>query len=245
MANTVFYTFPDSAALVWAGEELRRAGFEVADSPSGAVTHLLLGVPCKTADETLTELLDKVNADVTIFGGNLSRPCFADHKTADLLQDEDYLWQNARITAQIALTLGARALDSTFDGLEVAILGWGRIGQCLAPLLKALGANVTVAARKEVHRAQIRALGYRPVDMQSLEDSLSAAQLLYNTVPAPVLHASACPVGSVKIDLASKDGIIGRDVLMARALPGKYAPRSSGELIGKTVIRLMEKEGAK
>lgn len=244
MANTVFYTFPDSAALVWAGEELRRAGHTVAVSPSAAVTHLLLGVPCKIADKALTELLGKLPNDITILGGNLDDPRFAAYKTVDLLQDEAYLWSNARITAQVAVTLGAKSLDSTFDGLEVAILGWGRIGQCLAPLLKALGADVTVAARKEVHRAQIRALGYRPVDSQNIGDALSSAELIYNTVPAPVLHRSDCSAGSVKIDLASKDGILCTDVLVARGLPGKYAPRSSGKLIGQTVARLCGKEDA-
>ena len=49
-----------------------------------------------------------------------------------------------------------------------------------------------------------------------------------------------CFGNALKIDLASKPGIGGSDVIWARGLPGKDAPESSGELIAKTIIRLME-----
>jgi hypothetical protein len=42
----------------------------------------------------------------------------------------------------------------------------------------------------------------------------------------------------LKIDLASKPGIAGSDVIIARGLPGKMAPESAGHLIAKTILEL-------
>lgn len=46
----------------------------------------------------------------------------------------------------------------------------------------------------------------------------------------------------MKIDLASKPGIGGTDVLWARGLPGKFAPESAGKLIAQTILRLLKEE---
>ena len=67
-------------------------------------------------------------------------------------------------------------------------------------------------------------------------------RLIVNTVPEMVFHC--CQGNALKIDLASKPGIGGADVLWARGLPGKDAPESSGALIGRTVLAKLQQEGA-
>ena len=42
----------------------------------------------------------------------------------------------------------------------------------------------------------------------------------------------------MKIELASKAGMVGDDIIPARGLPGIHMPESSGELIAKTFLRL-------
>lgn len=245
MAKPVFYIGDENAATEWAAAHLRQYGHTVALYPSSEVTHLLLGSPCKLAESSLTQQLNKLPKTVTIIGGALDIPLLRDYRTMDLLQDEGYLWQNARITAQVAVTLAARQLGAVWDGLPVLILGWGRIGQNLAPLLRGLGAEVTVAARKEVHRAQIEAMGYRAADIYRLDDTLDRMRVIFNTVPFPVLSprdVALCHRACLKMDLASREGIAGSDVLIARALPGKYAPESSGKLIAHTLLRWMARE---
>ena len=64
--------------------------------------------------------------------------------------------------------------------------------------------------------------------------------MIFNTVPALVLPDA--PADALKIDLASKPGIGGTDVLWARGLPGKFAPESAGKLIAQTVLRLLKEE---
>ena len=48
---------------------------------------------------------------------------------------------------------------------------------------------------------------------------------------------SNCRESCLKIDLASAPGMAGDDIIIAKGLPSKLAPESSGELIGKAVLR--------
>lgn len=221
-------------------ESLKRRGIAFSQAPTKAVTHLLLPVPCR---EDVSSLLKKLSLDVTVLGGHLDRPELAGYRRLDLLQDEAYLWKNAQITAHCAVTVAASLLPVTLEGLPVLILGWGRIGRCLAQLLRSCGAAVTVAARKAQHRAMLEALGYDAEDTAGLEPA--GYRVIFNTVPAPILSPAQlghCHPDCVKIELASTPGIGGEDVIIAAGLPGKYAPESSGKLIARTVLRLCARE---
>lgn len=241
MTERIFCVPENQPALLWATDELRRMGQTVTETPDPTVTHLLLSAPCKTPDAPLYDLLQSLPNSITIIGGSLNRPMLAPYRRLDLLQDETYLWKNAAITAQVAVTLAAKELPVTWRDTNAMILGWGRIGQCLARDLTALGAHVTVAARKEVHRAQIEAFGHTALPIQGLSYQLSRCRVLFNTVPAPVLtqqQLKLCRPDCIKLELASSDGMEGSDILTARGLPGKFAPETSGKLIAATALRL-------
>ena len=47
-----------------------------------------------------------------------------------------------------------------------------------------------------------------------------------------------CRGNALKIDLASCPGMLGDDVIIARGLPGKYVPESSGRLIARRLLAL-------
>lgn len=242
MDSCLIYTAGSSPALTFAAGHLEQYGCPFTDTPSDAVTHLLLPVPSLDGDGSirgggkLDELLQKLPRDVCVLGGNLpdmGRP------TYDLLQDEAYVAENAYITAHCAVRLVMDRLPAALRGCDILVIGWGRIGKCLAALFKGLEANVTVAARKESDRAMLSALGYRAVPTEGL--SGEGFRVIVNTAPVMVLPAP--PSGCLKIDLASRPGIGGEDVLWARGLPGLYAPEASGDLIARTVRKYLEKEG--
>jgi dipicolinate synthase subunit A len=172
-----------------------------------------------------------------VFGGNIRN---APYKTVDLLQDETYLAQNAAITAHCALKIILEQLPITLDGCETLLIGWGRISKCLAPMLKNLGANVTIASRKASERAILEANGFTAVESGQIK--AQTYRLIVNTAPIPILEESQCGSDAVLIDLASQRGISGDRVIWARGLPGKHAPESSGILIAKTVLRHLGKE---
>lgn len=241
MNEPIFYPPFDTAVVRCAAETLRRHGMTIAEAPSPEVTHLLLPVPCNEDPEPV---LRQLPSTVTVIGGRLD---LERYDCMDLLEDDIYLAKNAMITAHIAVTLAARELPVIMEGCPVLILGWGRIGKCLTALLSAMGADVTVAARKPADRAMIEALGSRSADIHALHYILRRYRLIFNTVPFPVLGPNQlryCRPDCVKIELASSPGIAGSDVIQARGLPGKYAPESSGKLIGQTIIRLLAQKEA-
>lgn len=248
MKVPVFYTAGRTGAMRCAQILLKKKGLRFAPLPDRSVTHLLLGVPAFEQDGSLKgggwldDILPLLSPDVTICGGNLSKGVPEEYHKIDLLADPGYVSENARITAYCALRLAVCKLPVVLWRCPVLVIGWGRIGKCLAQLLKNTGALVSVAARKETDLAMLSALGYDAIDIQSLGNGLGRFRVIFNTAPAMVLPAEElheCADDCLKIDLASCPGIEAPDVIWARGLPSKDTPESSGELIARTILRLI------
>lgn len=244
MHDFVFYCAANSKALVYAAAFLMEEGAVFVPCPDHTVTHLLLPVPSFEADGSirgggdLMEILSQLPKTVTVIGGNLNRPELGEYEVLDLLKDPWYLARNAGITAHCTLELALAKLPVTLDKCPVLIIGWGRIGKCLSKLLHAMGACVTVAARKESRRVMIDALGYKSCSIAEIHPE--KYRLIINTVPAMVLPEA--PGTALKMDLASVPGIGGRDVLWARGLPGLLAPESSGALIAQVITQWIKEK---
>lgn len=245
MLSPVFLPVGHTAALDHAVNTLIRKGCDVVRQPDNTVTHILLPVPTFDPDglvkggDHLESILPRLPKDVILFGGNLDR--LSGYRTADFLKDPLYLAENANITAHCALRLAMTHLPVTLQNCQTLVIGWGRIGKCLAALLKQVGAKVAVATRAEADRAMLRALGYDAEDTAALGGSLMRFRVIFNTAPVMVLDADKlhyCRPGCLKIDLASVPGIAGEDVLWARGLPNKDAPETSGALIASTAIAM-------
>lgn len=240
-------------AAGFARAHLEALGFSVTDAPSPDVSHLLLDVPSFESGgflrggSDLQMLLDSLPNKVTVCGGKVTHPALQAYQTLDLLDDPQYLAENAYITAESALDVALPRLPCLLRGCPVLILGWGRIGKCLARLMENLGARVTVAARKEHDRAILRSLGYGAVDISELDSMLPSFRLIFNTVPQMLLPEDKiclCRKDCVQIDLASQPGMAGPGVITARGLPGLHRPESSGKLIAETLLRLIGKEAS-
>jgi dipicolinate synthase subunit A len=238
------YPVGATSALKYAVQILQNSRIEIVDHPTPEVTHLLLDVPSfgnnglLRGGGNIDKILETVPQYITVVGGNLDHPALDGYKVWDLLKEETYLAENAAITADCALRVAAPLLRTTFSQTPVLILGWGRIGKCLGRMLQTLGCDVTVAARSEKDRALLGALGFKPMDPGCWPE-LTSFRLIFNTVPYPILPAekTARRKDCVKIDLASRQGIEGEDVVWARGLPRIHAPESSGKLIADTILR--------
>lgn len=229
---------PRSAAIRHAAKELDSLGIRVTDKCAPDVTHLLLPVPSfPSGDGYLAHLLAKLPEDVIISGGNMNSPLLEGYRYIDYLQDPYYLADNAAITAACALTMLSE-LAGHLDRKQALIIGWGRIGKCLGPMLKEQGVQVTIGARKPGDLAMIHALGYHSLALQDASSELKRFDLILNTVPVLLFPQAEVREPSVILELASKPGITGPAVIDARGLPGKMAPEQSGKLIAKTFIRL-------
>lgn len=220
----------------------------ITDHPCPEVTHVLLDVPSFSEPGILRDgtpvrkILECIPESAAILGGNLKDEALSGRKCYDLLTDSTYLAENAAITAECALILAGSRMETTIRNSKVLVIGWGRIGKCLSRLLAEMGAEVDLWIRRPEDRAIAHALGYNtPVD---LEAALPEYNLILNTAPEAVITESQSRLcrDCLKIDLASRPGILGTDVVTARGLPGTMAPKSSGRLIAKTVLRLLEGE---
>lgn len=219
---------PGNAATEYAAQYLKDSGVTVTATVMPDTTHLLLPVP--------TRCFDDLPAGVVIVGGNLH--CLPGYKTIDLLKDPEYLAENAAITARCAVALIGKELN----GLPVLILGWGRIGKCLGKLLDDAGAKVTIAARNETDVALVSALGHRGVFIDQVAPLLPEFGAVLNTVPAMVLPAFTCAPDCVLLELASRPGMAGNNIIRASGLPGKYAPEASGALIARRLLAILKEE---
>ena len=228
-----------SEALRHAAYHLSAMGIHITDQCAPDVTHLLLPVPSfSNGDEYLAHLLAKLPDDVIISGGNLSSPLLEGYRYLDFLQDPYYLAENAAITARCAAEIVENRFGTSTAGKDILIIGWGRIGKCLGSLLDRSGASVTIAARRASDLAMIRALGCRSIHTADLSPELIRYDAIVNTVPELLLPDIQAKDGAILLELASKAGMTGENIIDGRGLPNKMAPSSSGKLIADTFVRL-------
>ena len=172
----------------------------------------------------------------------------------DYFGREELAVLNAIPTAEGAIQIAMEELPATIHDARVLIIGFGRIGQALAPRLRGLGARVTAAARRAEQRALARSMGACTERPDHLARWLCSYDLIINTVPAPVLgreELAALKEGTLVIDLASKPGgvdfasaaALGVRCIWALSLPGKAAPITAGRYIMETVYHIMEELG--
>lgn len=175
-----------------------------------------------------------------------------DVKVYDFLNREEMQVCNAVPTAEGAIEIAMREYLGTINSSKCLITGYGRIGKVLAQMLKGLGADVYVSARRKESLAWIKLNGYTPIDHKSLINS-GEFDIIFNTVPALILDShimARIATGALIIDLASLPGGVdfesakrmGIPTIHALSLPGKVAPKTSGEIIKNTIFNILEEE---
>lgn len=206
----------------------------------------LLRTPYGCAPIELEALSRTLPCHVPVFGGGR---CGID--MIDLLTIESMAIGNAGLTAQCALRLIMEHSPAALTGSRVLILGAGRIGKLLGLKLQALGAAVTVTARRDDDKAWCAALGLMSGDTRDLAPLLPNSNIIINTVPALVLRShdlDLLPQDALLMELASKPGGFdpaaaearGIPVVMGRGLPGKYAPKGAADIIADTIYHVLE-----
>lgn len=155
---------------------------------------------------------------------------------------------NAVPTAEGAIALAVNETDFTLWQSKALVIGYGRVGKIMADRLKALGADVTVSARKPRDFATLWTLGFKHINTQTLCDIYLDFDIIFNTVDAIVLSKNAlenCPA-DVIIDLSTKGGFdlgyakaLGIKAFKPSGIPGVIAPKTAGEILAKTVTELV------
>ena len=161
---------------------------------------------------------------------------------------------NAVPTAEGAIQLAMESTDRTINGSRCLVTGCGRIGQLLAVRLQALGARVTLSARRYSGLAWAGAWGFAYLHTGRLSGHLESFDMIFNTVPSLIFDAGLLRElreDCFLMDLASAPGgvdfnaakALGLHVMAAPGLPGKVAPRTAAAAIRDSIYHIMEERG--
>ena len=171
----------------------------------------------------------------------------------DFMQMDDIAIRNAVATAEGAIAEAIYLSNEVLHGQEVLVVGYGRCGEVLADKLKGLAAKVTVMARREEARARAATFGN---DVLTFDDigELEKFHYIFNTVPElcidrawiDCLNRFCCVIdiaskpGGTDFDYCSKKGIRAK---LCGSLPGRYAPKTSGELLAEKIEKILKETG--
>ncbi len=188
-------------------------------------------------------------ADVSFRKGIVQRGTGTDD-IVSLENDEEYLQENAMLTAEGAL-YHAMGEGKAIFGKNCLVIGYGRIGRALYRMLESMGANVFAAVRAGKSCSRARRDHAQILSMEEMRAKIGDFDLVWNTAPETVLYKEdlACVKPEAGLfELASAP--YGFDLELARsldiwaellpALPGKYAPRAAGLALARAMLRRME-----
>lgn len=202
--------------------------------------------------EDLSRLLKK---DQMFFAGVIPKDFreFCQEKEVfcyDFMDNEPLAVFNAIATAEGAILESIRNQPTNLHGSKALVLGYGRCGKVLGQKLKALDVQVTVCCRREEARGWAKASGLCAISFGQLEQEVSDFEYIYNTVPALVLKGKVLKKirkDALVLELASKGGGIDREAAQVEeirivdcpGLPGRYAPKVSGEKLAEFILSQM------
>ncbi|MEA4912294.1 MAG: dipicolinate synthase subunit DpsA [Oscillospiraceae bacterium] len=204
-------------------------------------------------------ILSRARGETELFAGMVP-PAVREHaercgkRLSDYYLREELQIKNAVPTAEGTVELLMNRLPVTVSGSAFAVTGFGRTGSALALLLRAMGAQVTVYARKSAARALAESLGLRALPLARLRSDPYAYAALVNTIPARVINRDVLermPAGALVVDLASAPGGVdfayaaahGIAAEAAGSLPGRVAPKTAGLIIKNTVMTMLAERG--
>ena len=187
-----------------------------------------------------------------VFGGMMDRlystsEIWQEIDASDYYTREEFTVKNAVPTAEGAVEIAMREYVGTVSGSRCLVAGFGRVGKTLARMLQGIGAKVTVSARKPEDLAWIETLGCTAIQTAQIGGGYD---MIFNTIPAMIFNRhvlSSLRGCALLVDLASAPGgvdfeaaeKIGIRAILVPSLPGRVAPKTSGEIIRDTVYCMM------
>ena len=253
MTDRLFAVIGEDGRQAAAARALARAGCQVGGIGQIArADYILLPMPL---DDQMAGLLRAARPGAVALAGRPSERAAriaadAGVELVDYYARPELVIRNAIPTAEGCIGILLEKRPRTLWGARVGVTGYGPVGQALAPRLTALGAHVTVAARRASQRALAQSQGAGAVPLSGLRQAAAGFDILVNTVPAPVVGQQvleALPPDSLTVDLASAPGgvdlgaaaALGRRAMTAPGLPARCAPDSAGEYVAQTVLEIL------
>jgi dipicolinate synthase subunit A len=201
----------------------------------------------KNTSITAEEIKSSLHAGQHVFGGNLPKT-LTDALEArgiychDYMKNEEIAIFNSIATAEGLIADIVTSYPGNLYKSRIVVLGYGKCARTLADRLKGLGCLVTVCARCENALALAYSLGHDTLTLDELNLYAPQFDIIINTIPALVVTKDTLQRITKKTfiyDIASKPGgvdfdtakLLGLHASLHLSLPGKYAPKASGEAL--------------
>lgn len=249
--NTVYLIPGQDKRSRYIAKALAERGCCVKDCAVAEADVIILPIGLKPPQE----LLELLRPEQHILGGRLDRSLFEGLgvQVSDYYEDPILPYVNAVPTAEGTIEILIQRLPITIQDSRGLILGYGRIGCCLAGKLHLLGSDVTACARKSTDLGRIQAAGLTAAHIGVALPALHQYDYIINTVPAPVFSDKDYEhlrQGCLLVELASSPGginanrcrALGLEYVNAPGLPGKCAPKTAGYAIADAIQRILKAE---
>ena len=218
----------------------------------------VLIMPMLSADGDFAALFDKLKAGGTIFGGRVSETLADTARSRgfsciDYYKDETLKIKNALPTAEGTLMAVMEVYEGCIRDSKVLVTGFGACARQIARVFSSLGSKICIAARSEAARAHAEMSGYTSVDIPQTGDIIGKADIVINTVPAPIIGEReikrSCS-STIFAEVASPPYGIDKEMikkykkilLELPALPARYAPKTSGKFIADTIDKTIRQK---
>ena len=202
---------------------------------------LILSVKNEYKENDIQTIFEKIEPETVIFKGNYKIPELKGNIVYNYAENEEFVLENARLTAEAAIILAKENSKSNISSSKALVLGYGRIGKYLAEMLKQEGAKTYVYARRQEVRNLAEKNGVIPI---SEPKDLHKYDFVFNTVPEIIISKDKTAKVSEKtliIELASAPGGFEdtSKVLDGKGLPGKMLPTFAGKAVYDTISKVL------
>ncbi len=214
-------------------------------------------MPFSKREISIERLLSFLGKNNLVFGGIIKGELLSRLRETEIpfvdYYDSDFIDKNAVLTAFGALKIILEHIDFALPLGKYAITGYGRVAKETASVLTDLYCDVTIFARNEKQRNEAVMNGCIAQPLTNLPCLINNFDFIINTVPSQIIDEEAlknmrkdskimelasAPYG-LDFNLARKHSV---DVVKAFGLPGKYTPKTAGEIIGKKIEENLQGE---
>ncbi len=214
-------------------------------------------MPFSKREISIDRLISFLGKNNLVFGGIIKGEILSQLSEKEIpfidYYNTDLIGENAVLTAFGALKIILEHIDFVLPQGKYAITGYGKVAKETATVLKALSCDVTIFARNKMQRNNAVTNGCFAEPLTQLPCLINNFDIIINTVPShiideetlenmrkdsKIIELASAPYG-LDIGLARKHSV---DVIKALGLPGKYTPKTAGELIGKKIDEQLQRE---
>lgn len=214
-------------------------------------------MPFSKKEISIDRLISFLGKENVVFGGIIKGELLSRLRETEIpfidYYDNSFIEKNAVLTAFGTLKIVLEHIDFALPMGKYAITGYGRVAKEVASLLTSLSCDVTVFARNSSQREDAVIKGCKAKKLDKLSKEIEQYDLIINTIPtevideetlkkvrseAKIIELASAPYG-VDFEKARRNSV---DIVKAFSLPGKYTPKTAGEIIGNRIEEFSQRE---